>query len=77
MGRSVYATALDPTAKALGSFPLSRADCFVIGNEGHGLPESVIAASTHSVFIPMEEGSESLNAAMAGTICMWEMKRVD
>lgn len=76
MGRRVYATALDASARALGSFDLARGDCFVIGNEGHGLPASVIDAATHSVYIPMEEGSESLNAAIAATVCIWEMKKV-
>lgn len=76
MGRNVYATALDDSAEELGSFPLSRGDVFVIGNEGHGLSGEMISACTHSVYIPMEKGSESLNAAMAATVCMWEMKKV-
>ena len=76
-GRRVYATALDDTASALGEFPLSRGDCFVIGNEGHGLSADVIAAATHSVYIPMAPGSESLNAAIAATVCMWELRKAD
>ena len=76
MGRNVYATALDASARPLGSFALSQTDCFVIGNEGHGLPASVIESATQSVYIPMEEGSESLNAAIAATLCIWEMKKV-
>ena len=75
-GRRVLATALDADARALGDLELSRGDCFVIGNEGHGLPASVIEAATHSVYIPMTEGSESLNAAIAATLCIWEMKKV-
>lgn len=73
-GRRVYAAALDDTARELGSFPLSRGDCFVIGNEGHGLSADVIEAATHSVYIPMAPGSESLNAAAAATVCMWELR---
>ena len=75
-GRRVYATALDDTAAELGSFPLLPGDCFVIGNEGHGLDASVITAATQSVYIPMAPGSESLNAAMAATVCMWELKKL-
>ncbi len=74
MGRSVYATALDREARPLGGFPLSSTDVFVIGNEGHGLSRKLIEASTGSVYIPMEEGSESLNAAIAATVCMWELR---
>ena len=76
LGRKVYATALDDTAMELGSFPLNASDCFVIGNEGHGLANDVISAATRSVYIPMEPGSESLNAAIAATVCMWELKKV-
>lgn len=74
-GRRVYATALDASARALGTFPLEAGDVFLVGNEGHGLSADVIDASTHSVYIPMEAGSESLNAAMAATVCIWELRR--
>lgn len=76
-GRSVYATALDTAARPLGSFPLSPTDVFVIGNEGHGLSDALIEASTGSVYIPMEPGSESLNAAIAATVCMWEIRKAE
>lgn len=71
-GRKIYATALHSDAKLIGQLPLERGDCFVIGNEGHGLSDSVIAACTGSAIIPMTEGSESLNAAAAAAICIWE-----
>ncbi|MBO5270920.1 MAG: RNA methyltransferase [Clostridia bacterium] len=73
-GRTVYATALDDSARPLGSFALKREDVFVIGNEGHGLSEAVIAGCDSTVYIPMAPGSESLNAAMAATVCAWEMR---
>ncbi|RAJ87528.1 TrmH family RNA methyltransferase [Chitinophaga dinghuensis] len=42
----------------------------LIGNEGRGLSEEVIAASTHKITIPRVGGAESLNAAVAtGIIC--------
>lgn len=44
-----------------------------IGNEGNGLPAEVIAACRTAVTIPMQGGPESLNAAMAAGILMWEM----
>lgn len=73
--RRVFATALDHTAKKLGSFPLAETDCFVIGNEGHGISADTLEACPQKVFIPMQEGTESLNAAIAATICMWELAR--
>jgi len=42
----------------------------LIGNEGRGLSDEVIAASTHKITIPRVGGAESLNAAVAtGIIC--------
>lgn len=74
-GRCIYAAALDSTALRLGTAKLSTTDGIVIGNEGHGLSDETIAACTGCLFIPMAEGTESLNAAMAATVCMWEMFR--
>ena len=75
-GRRVFAAALDDSALMLGEFETQKGDCFVIGNEGHGLSREVIGACDRSVMIPMHEGCESLNAAAASVILMWEMQRV-
>ena len=48
---------------------------FVVGNEGHGVSEKVAAACDGSVIIPMTEGIESLNAAVAASLLMWEAAR--
>lgn len=74
-GRRVFAAALDERAVNLGSFALTCRDCFVIGNEGHGLCEETLSACDGSVIIPMQEGCESLNAACAATILIWEQRR--
>ena len=74
-GRAVYAAALRENALVLGEAELENGFCFVIGNEGHGLSESVIGACDACVIIPMSEGSESLNAAAAAAICIWETVR--
>lgn len=74
-GRRIYATALYEQAMEIGSFSLNRGDCFVIGNEGHGLSREVIGACDACALIPMREGSESLNAAAAAAICIWETVR--
>lgn len=72
-GRRVFAAALDPSAVRLEKSLLSQEDCVVIGNEGHGLSEATIAACDRSLYIPMEEGSESLNAAIAASVLLWSM----
>ena len=75
VGRRVYATALREDSLSIDSVGFSEGDCFIIGNEGHGLSDDVVEASTAPVIIPMEEGAESLNAAAAATICIWETVR--
>lgn len=47
----------------------------VIGNEGNGLSKEQAAACDERITIPMRGNAESLNAAMAATILMWEMAR--
>ncbi len=75
-GRRVFAAALHKDAEIIGELELKRGDCFVIGNEGHGLSENTVNACDACALIPMREGSESLNAAAAASICIWETVRV-
>ena len=72
-GFCVYGAALQRGARKLGSFELKKTDAIVIGNEGHGLSDAEIAACNECLYIPMEEGSESLNAGVAASVCMWEL----
>ena len=74
-GRSVYAAALDKNAVRLDETVFEPGDTVVIGNEGHGLSERAVNACTKSLYVPMEEGSESLNAAVAAAVIMWSMYR--
>ena len=74
-GRRVYATALYEDSLTLGEARIRGRDCFVIGNEGHGLAKKTVEACDASVIIPMREGAESLNAAAAAAICIWETVR--
>ena len=59
----------------LGEVSLNALDCVIIGNEGHGLSESAILACDKKIYIPMSEGAESLNAAVAASVFMWEIGR--
>ncbi len=70
--RRVFAAALDDTAVRLGETKFFAEDCVVIGNEGHGLSRETASACDSSVYIPMAEGVESLNAAVAASVLMWE-----
>ena len=71
-GRAVYAAALDEGAKKLGCDKFEENSVVIIGNEGHGLTAEAIGAADGSVYIPMAEGVESLNAGVAAAVLMWE-----
>lgn len=71
-GRRVFAAALDRESARLGELEISAGDCILIGNEGHGLSREAIEACDKTVFIPMTDGVESLNAATAAAVLMWE-----
>ena len=74
-GRRVFAAALGEREHRLGSFPLRSDDCFVIGNEGQGIDPVLLDACGNAVVIPMTGKTESLNAAVASAIIMWEGAR--
>ncbi len=74
-GVCVYSTALSNNAKCLTDVPNADKAVFIIGNEGSGIRPEVMSASDECVIIPMENGTESLNAASAATIILWEQYR--
>ncbi len=72
-GVALIGAALSAGAQSIEKTDLRRA-CVLIGSEAHGLrPETLALCDTHAV-IPIE-GAESLNAAVAAAIFLWEMKR--
>lgn len=74
-GFRIYATALDKQAEDIRHADFSGKIGFVIGNEGHGISDSVLAACSGCVIIPMRKGPQSLNAAVASGIVLWEAAR--
>ena len=57
--------------------PVSPAECcaVVIGSEARGVSEDILADCEKRVIIPMRGHAESLNAAMAASIILYEMTR--
>ncbi len=53
--------------------PAEERLCLLIGNEGAGLRPDTAAACTRRVRLPMRGGAESLNAAIAGAIFMYDL----
>ncbi len=70
----LYATALREDTVDLRKVALNRA-AVVIGSEGRGISPEVMACCTAALKIPMSPRCESLNAAAAATIVLWEMAR--
>ncbi len=71
--RRVISTTLGKNSLELRRDGISKGDVFIIGNEGHGISKEVISASDETMFIPMCEKTESLNASVAASILMWEL----
>lgn len=74
-GRGIQTLASVPAQAHCSITEMERAGgiCAVIGNEGSGLTPETIAACTMTVTIPMKGRAESLNAAMAAGIIMWQL----
>ena len=72
-GIPVAVTALSDRASDIRNADL-RKMAVVIGSEGRGVRQEVLDAADAELIIPMNPRCESLNAAIAATICMWEMK---
>lgn len=74
-GQSLALVAHNKGVSELFDIDLRGATAIVIGNEGAGLSAGMVTAATHRVTIPMPGKVESLNAAAAGAICLFEMVR--
>jgi 23S rRNA (guanosine2251-2'-O)-methyltransferase len=64
-----------------GGEPLFDADlperaAFVVGNESAGLSPEASAACSRTLSIPLDNGVESLNAAVAASLVAYELRRV-
>ncbi|MEX1368353.1 MAG: RNA methyltransferase [Nannocystaceae bacterium] len=77
---------LGPSARTVaavvdeGSIPLHRYRSpphavLMVGNEGAGLSESLRAVADDAVTIPLAAGVDSLNAAAATAVLLWELRR--
>ena len=70
----LYATALREDTVDLRQAGLDRC-AVVIGSEGQGISGDLLARSQLTLKIPMTARCESLNAAVAAAIVLWEMGR--
>ena len=70
----VVATSLQ-AGKTLYDLNLTGTLAFIIGNEGAGLSQDLLSAAHERISIPMPGQIESLNAAAAAAVCLFERVR--
>ena len=70
---NTYATTM--IGESLYAQNLTQPTAFVIGNEGAGLSSKAMQAASHQISIPMHSHLESLNAAAAAAVCLFERAR--
>ena len=73
-GLRLYGAALSDRAADIRALPVKNA-VVAIGSEGSGLSAELLQSCDGELIIPMSPGSESLNAAVAAAIVLWEMAR--
>ena len=72
-GKKLYAACMEGSVRICDA-DLEENAAIILGNEGNGISEELKAVS-ETMYIPMDGNTESLNAAAAGTIIMYEAKR--
>lgn len=70
----VLAASLDAD-HSLYDLDLTGPVAMIVGNEGAGISPALMAAASHRVKIPMPGAVESLNAAAAAAVCLFERVR--
>ncbi len=75
-GIPLYGAALLPDTQDIRRVDCSRA-AMAVGSEGRGLSRELLTLCDKTVQIPMGERCESLNAAAAAAVLLWEMARND
>jgi TrmH family RNA methyltransferase len=73
--RGTLVAAVAAAGEPLFTLDLAPPIAIAIGNEGAGLSDALRLASARSVTIPMPGGFDSLNAAAAAAVCLFEYVR--
>ena len=73
-GLPIAVTALSPRAEDIREADVSKM-AVVIGSEGRGVRPEVLEQADRELIIPMDPHCESLNAAVAATIVLWQMRK--
>ena len=76
-GFRTAALALREDALDIESRELANAErlAIILGTEGNGLCQETIEQSDYSVYIPMQNGVNSLNVAAAAAVAFWQLRK--
>ncbi len=75
IGLTVYGAVLDNEATLLSKTKLDKKSVCIIGNEANGMSDDAKNICDKFVIIDMQGNAESLNAAVAASVIMWEMTK--
>lgn len=73
---AIYATSV-VNGKHLNDIDLNDKYGIIIGNEGNGVNDKLLNITDDNIYIPINKKCESLNAAVAASIIMYEISKVD
>jgi TrmH family RNA methyltransferase len=74
-GLKSYACVVDSNAKSITDVDFCDGSVVMIGNEANGLTTEAKAVASEKITIKMTGKAESLNAATAAAISIWEMMK--
>ena len=74
-GMKIFASVVSSDAESVSLADKSGGCVLIIGNEGNGVSGEIISAATNKITIPMKGKAESLNAAAAAAVLIWEFMK--
>ena len=74
-GLTTYSCVVDKDAESINNSSFCDGSVIIIGNEANGITDETKALSDKRITIPMSGRAESLNAAVAASIAMWELMK--
>lgn len=74
-GYTIWGAGLNRNYLELPSISFNTPSIVIIGNESNGITEEIMSLCDHGLFIPMLGKNESLNAAVAASIILWEQSK--
>ena len=74
-GYRIFGAGLDRNFKELPEITFDQPTIVVIGNEANGISQEILQICDQGLFIPMLGENESLNAAVAAAVFMWEQSK--